>query len=212
MSYPEALKELGDRGFAGHGGFGSFPALVVIDFTNAFTNPAHRLGSEVGPQIAEANRLAAAFRAKNLPVFYTTIAYATEEEARSSNWSRKIEGVASLFHGSPDTEQDSRLERRPDEPVIAKKYASSFFGTDLDQRLRQAGVDTLVIVGCSTSGCVRATAVDACQNGYFAVVCREAVADRDPNAHSQALTDITLKYGDVLSREEIETLVAEAIA
>lgn len=212
MSYSEALNQLGERGFAGTGGFGKKPALVVIDLANAFTDPSHLLGSEAGEQIAESNRLAAAFRAQGLPVFYTIIEYGTEREAADSNWTRKIKGVASLFAGSHSSQLDPRVERGPDDAVIAKKYASGFFGTDLDRRLRDEGVDTVVIAGCSTSGCVRATAVDACQYGYFSVVCREAVGDRDRNAHDQALTDIGLKYGDVLARDDIEKLVAQAAA
>lgn len=210
MPNSSSLAGLTSRGFAGRGGFGKFPALVVIDFTAAFTTPSHRLGSDVSKEIEETNRLTARFRKTGFPVIYTAIAYDSEADAFSSNWRSKIEGISTLYSGNPDVEQDKRLDRIPEDPVVTKKYASAFFGTQLHDLLRGYGADTIVLAGCSTSGCVRATAVDACQHGYKVVVCQEAVADRHKEAHDQALVDIDLKYGDVMEREEIEKLVEMA--
>ncbi|WP_343314914.1 isochorismatase family protein [Brucella sp. BE17] len=201
------LESLTMRGFAGRSGFGKSPALVVVDFCKAFTVPEHQLGSDSLLEITETNHLTDSFRKHGLPVFYMIICYETQAEAEATNWRSKIDGVSTLHKGSWGVELDDRLNRLPDDPVISKKYASSFFATDLDARLTALGIDTVVITGTSTSGCVRATAVDACQYGYKAVVCREAVADRDRQAHNQALVDIELKYGDVLSRAEIERLL-----
>jgi|SRR5690625_4498398 len=198
------LSELRQKGFGGKAGFGTKPALVVIDFAKAFTDPSHALGSDVSVEIDETNALVHRFQQRDFPIFYMTIEYETPEAAAASNWRDKIEGIVSLYRGSRDSELDDRLKLRPQDHVIPKKYASSFFGTELAHLLQQRDVDTVVITGCATSGCVRATAVDACQYGLRAVVCREAVADRDRVAHAQALVDIDLKYGDVLSRAEIE--------
>jgi len=105
--------------------------------------------------------------------------------------------------GSPEVDQDDRLGRHEGESILVKKYASAFFGTDLLSRLNALRVDTLVIVGCTTSGCVRATAVDAIQNGLRPIVVREAVGDRDPAAHQQSLRDLQAKYADVVSADAV---------
>jgi len=204
-----AREDLERRGFAGKSGFGQKPALVVVDFVNAFTDPEHRLGSDVSKEIEATNVLIPIFRKNGRPVIFTTIEYSSAEEAAASNWRSKIDAVSELFRGSRESMQDGRLDREDADPVVAKKYASAFFGTDLAALLRESDTDTVVVAGCSTSGCVRATIVDACQYGFRAVVCREAVADRDLDAHDRTLLDIDLKYGDVLSIKEIEALLVD---
>ena len=97
---------------------------------------------------------------------------------------------------------DARLDMRPSDILLVKKYASCFFGTDLIPRLLAFGVDTLIITGCTTSGCVRASAVDSCQNGFRPMVVREAVGDRSQLAHDQSLFDLDAKYADVVSVDE----------
>lgn len=191
------------KGFAGRFGFGRRPALVVVDFTNAFTDPDHRLGSNSAIEIAATNEVIANFRAKGLPVIFTAIEYESAAAAASSNWRSKIDALSDLYRGSPDTVQDPRLAREDSDPIVNKEFASAFFRTTLEALLLECYVDTVVLAGCSTSGCVRATAVDACQLGFRVIVCHDAVADRSRIAHDQALVDIDLKYGDVLSRNEI---------
>ncbi|KAA0970876.1 isochorismatase family protein [Aureimonas fodinaquatilis] len=203
MSFALGSADLQRKGFAGRSGVGARPALIVIDFTRAFTDPQHRLGSDAQREIAATNDVIAQFRSKGLPVIFTAIEYGTAAQAAASNWRLKIEGIVSLYSGSPDTVQDDRLAREPTDPIINKQFASAFFRTDLEELLNSLAVDTVVLAGCSTSGCVRATAVDACQLGFKTIVCREAVADRDRTAHEQALVDIDLKYGDVLSGKEV---------
>jgi nicotinamidase-related amidase len=118
-----------------------------------------------------------------------------------------MSGTLTLRPGTPVVEIDSRLGRRPDEAIILKKYASVFFGTDLVSRLNARRVDTLILTGCTTSGCVRATAVDAVQNGYRPMVVREAVGDRAKAAHDQSLFDLQAKYADVVTvAETLEVL------
>jgi nicotinamidase-related amidase len=114
-----------------------------------------------------------------------------------------MKGLASLRAHTPGVEQDARLHRAPSDSLVVKKYASCFFGTDLASRLQSLRIDTLIIAGCTTSGCVRATVVDACQSGFRPIVALEAVSDRSPAAHAQSLVDIETKYGDVLPVAEI---------
>jgi nicotinamidase-related amidase len=98
---------------------------------------------------------------------------------------------------------DERLDMRRGDTLLTKRYASCFFGTDLGSRLAAGKIDTLIITGCTTSGCVRAMAVDSCQSGYRPVVVREAVGDRSAAAHEQSLFDLDAKYADVLSLDEV---------
>ena len=191
-----------ERGFGLRMGFGERPAVAVIDFVNAFTDPAMPLGSELGPQIEATQRLLAAAREAGLPIFYTVIHYDEPDMADAGVWRLKQAGLVSLQAGTSAVELDPRLGRRPGEQVILKKYASAFFGTDFLSRLNASRVDTLLIAGCTTSGCVRATAVDAVQSGIRPVVITEAVGDRAEAAHRQSLFDLDQKYADVVALDE----------
>ena len=184
-------------------GFGARPALLVIDLVNGFTDPASPLGSPVEEIIAQTNRLIDGAHEAGIAVLFSTILYEEKDCADAGLWVRKVKGLEVLMVSTAAVEQDRRLRRRDDDLVLAKKYASCFFGTDLFTRLHNRGIDTLVMAGCSTSGCVRATVVDACQNGFRPIVAREAVADRSPNAHAQSLLDIDALYGDVVSVDRI---------
>lgn len=111
--------------------------------------------------------------------------------------------MTTLRAGTPAVELDPRLQRLPGEGWLTKKYASCFFATDLASRLVSAGVDTLLLAGCTTSGCVRATTVNALQSGFRPMVVRECVGDRSQMAHDQSLFDLQAKYADVVSLEEV---------
>ena len=191
-----------ERGFGLKIGYGEKPALVVIDLVQGFTNPDLPLGANLTPQLAETRRLLEAARFAEIPVYYTTVAYEEGDLRDAGIWARKMAGLMTMRKGMPEVEVDPSLGRLPDEPVIAKKYASAFFGTDLLSRLNSLRVDTLLIAGCTTSGCVRATAVDAVQNGLRPMVVREAVGDRSPTAHDQSLFDLHAKYADVVGAED----------
>ena len=117
-------------------------------------------------------------------------------------WGIKMKGSLTLKAGTEAIEVDPRLDMRPTDSLLVKKYASCFFGTDLVSRLMNQRVDTLIITGCTTSGCVRATAVDAVQNGFRPMVVREAVGDRSAPAHEQSLFDLNAKYADVVGLDE----------
>lgn len=191
------IDQLIERGFGNQVGFGTAPALLVVDFLNAFTDPGSVLGAAVDREISAANALIDAARGAAAPVIFSAISYRQGDLGEAGVWPRKIAGLHLLREGSPEVAQDRRLHVTPGDSLLIKKYASCFFETDLLARLRTHRVDTLVVAGCSTSGCVRATVVDACQSGFRTIVARDAVADRSAEAHRQSLRDIEMKYGDV---------------
>ncbi len=200
-SFAAAIEEYKNKGLAGRVGFGKKPAILVIDFTLGFTDPSSPLGSNLDQAIEATNKLLEAARRKGIPVFFTAVAY-EEDLGDSGLWIKKIPSLAVLRSGSRFVDIDPRLERRPGEQLILKKYASAFFGTHLASTLTSCGVDTVIIAGCTTSGCVRASVVDAIQYGFRPIVVREAVGDRSKAAHEANLFDIEGKYGDVISLEE----------
>jgi nicotinamidase-related amidase len=190
------------RGFGQRIGFGERPGLVVIDILQAFTDPTQPLGADLSREIEAILQVLAAARAAGVPIFYTTVAYEEQDLRDAGIWALKQKGVMTLKAGTAGVELDPRLERRAEEPIILKKYASAFFGTDFVTRLSTRRIDTLLITGCTTSGCVRATAVDAVQNGLRPMVIREAVGDRAEAAHRQSLFDLEQKYADVVAVDE----------
>jgi maleamate amidohydrolase len=190
------------RGFGLRIGFGKRPALMVIDILNGFTDPNMPLGANLDSQIAAIKPLLDVSRKRSIPIFFSTVRYDDDDLKDAGIWALKQKGVTTLRTGTPAVEVDPRMNFQRPETLIVKKYASCFFGTDLVPRLLAHGVDTLIITGCTTSGCVRATAVDACQNGFRPMVVREAVGDRSEAAHKQSLFDLDAKYADVVPLEE----------
>jgi len=199
------------RGFGGRQGAGERPAIVVVDFIEGFTNPESALACDADSAVEATRSLLDAARAASVPVFFTTVAYDEGDLERAAMFIAKAPALATLRPGSPWIEVDARLGRRPEEPVLVKLFASSFFGTNLDELLREARCDTVVVTGASTSGCVRATVVDALQYGYRVLVPRDGVADRAIDAHNGSLLDIDAKYGDVVSIDEAIAAVASAV-
>jgi nicotinamidase-related amidase len=192
-----------ERGFGLPTGFGERPAILVIDIMKAFTDPSNPLGSDLSTQIAATNRVLDAAHAAGAPVFFSLVAYDEPNCADAGIWGEKMTGLHGLVAGSPAVALDERLHREPHDAVFVKKYASCFFGTDLVSRLTARRIDTLVITGCTTSGCVRASAVDGIQYGFRPIVVREAVGDRSKPAHDQSLFDIQAKYGDVMNVDAV---------
>ena len=190
------------RGFGVTLGFGERPALLVVDMLRAFTDPARPLGASLDAEIAATSRLLACARATGVPVFFSVVRYEANDLADAGLWAIKVKGSTSLRAGTDGVEIDPRLEPRSTESIVVKKYASCFFGTDLLSRLVNRRIDTLVLAGCTTSGCVRATAVDALQNGFRPMVVREAVGDRSRAAHDQSLFDLQAKYADVVALDD----------
>ena len=183
---------------------GSRPAVLVVDFSRGFTDPASTMGSDLTNEVEATTRLLAAARAKGIPVVFTTIGFESNLKD-GSLWLQKAPGLAELQIGGKWVEIDPRLQRGEDEVVILKKGASAFFGTNLPSVLVSQGVDTVVLCGATTSGCIRATAVDLLQYGYPTLVPRECVGDRAQAPHEANLVDIQAKYADVVSVEDALT-------
>ena len=184
---------------------GAKPALLVVDFVRAYLLPESPLYAAVEPARAAAEELLGLARAASIPVMHTNVVY-EPGGADGGVFFRKLPALASFERGShPELAAFAEgLEPRPGEPVFSKQYASAFFGTRLAEALRAQAVDTVLIAGVSTSGCVRATAVDACQHGFVPLVVREAVGDRHPAPHEANLFDLQAKYAEVVSLAEAE--------
>lgn len=184
---------------------GRKPALVVVDFVRAYLVPGSPLYAGVDDARAAAVTLLARARAAGIPVMHTNVAY-EPGGADGGVFFRKLPALASFERGRhPELAAFAEgLEPRPGEPVFTKQYASAFFGTGLADALRARGVDTVLVAGVSTSGCVRATAVDACQHGFVPLVVRDAVGDRHPAPHEANLFDLQAKYAEVVSLAEAE--------
>jgi maleamate amidohydrolase len=190
-------------GFHGRAGFGSRPALLVIDVNLGFTDPASPLVCDLDGMVEAIARLLDETRAADLPVVYTTVSYTEGDKVAAAAFIDKIPALLTLEAGSPWVEIDPRIAPLPHEPVLNKLFASAFFGTPLSSLLTSAGCDSVIVTGASTSGCIRATVVDALQHGFRPVVPREAVGDRNAAAHEANLYDIDTKYGDVVPLDEV---------
>jgi maleamate amidohydrolase len=191
-----------ERGFGLKIGFGRNPALIIIDLVKAFTDPKRMLGANLDQEIEATKPLLAVAHERSMPVFFSTVRYDDADLRDAGIWALKQKGVVTLKNDTDGWQIDPRLDFGPTDSLLFNKYASCFFGTDLVPRLNSRGVDTLIMTGCTTSGCVRATAVDAVQNGFRPMVVREAVGDRSKPAHEQSLFDLNAKYADVVSLEE----------
>ena len=197
----KTLESYKSKGFASRSGFGKRPALLIVDFMNGFTDPSSPLGGDYTNELRATNSLLAAFRRASLPIAYTVIEY--DPDFRDAGvFIEKVPSLAVLQRGSPMCHVDDRIKPQPSDYIVSKKYASSFFGTNLDTWMRNNGVDTCVIVGCTTSGCIRASAVDSLQHGFRTIVVREGVGDRAEGPHEANLFDIDAKYGDVIGLDE----------
>ena len=187
-------------------GAGRWPALLLVDFARGWTDPASPVSLPLDAQLECAARLLAATREAGAPVVFVTSAY-EPAELGTVRMLQKTPRVRVLAADSPLVEIDPRIEPRPEELVLVKKHGSAFFGTELASYLVTQGVDTLLIGGCITSGCVRASAVDGAQHGFRSLVVADAAGDRTPEAHATSLQSIDDLYGDVVtSAEAIEYL------
>jgi len=191
--------------FGGTVGFGNRPAVLVVDFIKAYTTPESPL---YAPDVVTAAKRTASFldgaRSLGVPIIYTRVLYHSSG-MDGGVFVEKVPALKTLVEGEPLGEIVDDVMPRPDDLVLIKNYASAFFGTSLATTLTALGIDTLILTGCSTSGCVRATAIDGLQYGYRVVVPRECVGDRHVDPHEANLFDINAKYGDVLPVRDVET-------
>jgi nicotinamidase-related amidase len=183
--------------------------LLIVDFVRAYLTPGSPLYAGVESARDAAVKLLAAARRAGIPVMHTNVVY--EPGGRDGGvFFRKLPALAGFERGKhPELAAFGEgLEPLASEPVFSKQYASAFFGTKLAPALKSLGVDTLLIAGVSTSGCVRATAVDACQHGFVPLVVRDAVGDRHPAPHEANLFDLQAKYAEVIDLAAAEQYLA----
>ena len=186
-------------------GLGQCPALLIVDVIKGFTDPDCPLGSEAA-SVVEANcQLMEVFHSQNRPVYLTTVVYDSDEQA--SVFRARVPALNVLSRGSHWCDIDPRLPLSASDVIVEKTHASAFHGTGLAEQLINKGIDSLIITGLTTSGCVRASAVDGLQHNFKVVIPEEATGDRDPNAHLANLYDLNAKYVDVLGLEDVLALL-----
>lgn len=204
----DAKSYYASHGIGGRVGFGTRPALLVIDMQNDFLDPGGHLdmGPEARGVIPQIARVVEAARRAGIPIVYTAQTH-RPDFADGPRWVDKFTGFkqGGLREGTRGVQIVDELAPRPGERVIKKLRPSGFFATEMDLYLRSLGVDTTILVGCTTSGCVRATALDAFSYNYRVIVPRECVADRAKQPHEANLFDIEMKLGDVVGIEEVLT-------
>jgi maleamate amidohydrolase len=208
---PDLGADYQQAGFGGRLPFGRKPALVIVDFVRAYIEPGSPLYANCAPAFESAKRVLAGARAAGIPVIFTGVEY-EPGGINGGIFFRKVGALRVFERGSRLGEYCDGLEPRAGEWLLLKQYASAFFGTTLAPTLTAQGVDTVIITGVSTSGCVRATALDACQHGFIPYVVRDAVGDRDPRPHEANLFDLQAKYAEVVTEAAILALMKGAAA
>jgi len=184
-------------------GFGKKSALVVIDLLKGYTTEGSPLYAPgVVDCVAQMPELLQAARAAGIPIFHTQVRYTKPDFIDGGIWVKKAPVLCALVEGDPYAEICDEVLPQEGEVLITKQYASVFFGTSFSSSLVGLGVDTLIITGCTTSGCIRATAVDCVQHGFRPICVRECIGDRHEGPHEANLFDINAKYGDVISKPE----------
>ena len=190
------------QGFAQPVGFGTRPALLIVDFVVGFTDPAHFGGGNIAPAIDRTVTLLAYARALGWSVAHTRVVYA-EDGSDAGAFTAKVPSLLKLTEASPLSHIVAELTPAPGELVIKKRQASAFFGTELAGWLHYRGVDTLLVAGCTTSGCIRASVVDGVSHNFRTVVLTDCVGDRAIGPHEANLFDMGQKYADLRSSDEV---------
>ncbi|MFD3578603.1 isochorismatase family protein [Streptomyces sp. NPDC058644] len=204
MNYGQETERTYERaGFGAPVRRGSRPAILVVDLTRGFTEDGFPSGADLTEVVRSVGELIESGRPADVPVVFTAISYTPAEATGDAvTWLHKAQGMRSLVEGSEEVVLDPRLPRDPGDLMVVKKGASAFFGTSLAALLTGLGCDTVLVCGATTSGCVRATAVDAVQSGFSVLVPRACVGDRAAGPHEASLFDIQAKYGDVIDLKE----------
>jgi maleamate amidohydrolase len=199
------------QGFANTVGLGVAPALVIVDFVIGFTDPAHFGGGNIGPAIERTVQLLALARAQGWPVVHTRVVYA-DDGSNGGVFARKVPALLGLTETSHLSQIVPELTPIAGELVLRKTHASAFFGTALASWLAGRRVDTLLVTGCTTSGCVRATVVDSSAHNFRTVVMTDCVGDRAIGPHDANLFDMQQKYADLMTLAELQAAVAPSAA
>jgi maleamate amidohydrolase len=190
------------QGFAQPVGIGEAPAVVIVDFVHGFTDPAHFGGGNIGEAITHTVDLLALARARNWPVVHTRVVYA-DDGSDCGGFTRKVPALRGLTETSKLSQIVPELQPAPGELILRKHNASAFFGTELAGLLGYRRIDTLLIAGCTTSGCVRATVIDSCSHNFRTIVVTDCVGDRAIAPHEANLFDMQQKYADLMTTAEI---------
>ncbi len=192
-------------------GFGQRPALILVDFVEAYFDRSCELYADVDDALASALRVRDAARAAGIPVIYTNVVY-HPSGVNGGVFFRKAKPLRHLVQGSPMGAWPAGLEPAADELVISKQYPSAFFGTSLSSTLTAAGIDTLIITGLTTSGCIRATCIDTASYGFIPIIVADACGDRHSAPHEANLFDMNAKYADVVSEADTLTYLGALAA
>lgn len=188
---------------------GDSPALIVVDLQNGETDPNEPIGSDLSGVIERTNELVDICHEIDMPVIFTRVVYTRPDAVDGGLWPKQIPTLAEWTRGTYPTELDDRVHVHEDDHVLEKPHASSFHGTELASMLTAMGVDTLLVTGCSTGGCIRATVSDASAHGFVPIVPKSCVADRSEEQHDAHLWDIDAKFGDVVSTEETKAYLED---
>src|SRR5262249_38753571 len=199
------------QGFGQSVGIGRRPALCVVDFVNGFVDPAIFGGGNIADAVTRTVPLLAAARRRGLPVAFTRVVY-REDGSDDCAFVRKVPALATLTETAPAGQIVPELAPLPDEVILRKTQPSAFFGTGYAELLRKQGVDTVIVAGCTTSGCVRATVVDAMSHNFRTIVARDGVGDRSIAAHEANLFDMEQKYADIMEAAAIVAWLDRAAA
>jgi maleamate amidohydrolase len=195
------------QGFGGSVGIGARPALCIVDFVEGLVDPKVFGGGNIAAAVANTVRLLAAARQCGLPIAFSRVVYA-EDSSDDCVFVRKVPGLAKLTERAPAGQIVSELRPKPNELILRKTQPSAFFGTNYAEHLRHHGIDTLIVTGCTTSGCVRATVVDAMSHNFRTIVARDCVGDRSLAAHQANLFDMEQKYADLVDANAIIAALA----
>lgn len=189
-------------GFGGELTYGKKPALLLIDFAKAYITPECGLYAGVEKSAQEAKKILEQARQANIMIIFTRVEF-TPGGLDGGVFYKKVPALRNFLRGSPMAEFVEGLEPKENEIIITKQYASAFFGTNLASTLTSNKIDTLLITGWSTSGCVRASALDACQSGFIPIIIEEAVGDRDPKVNNSNLFDLQAKYAEIKKKSDV---------
>lgn len=187
--------------------FGESPAVLIVDVVMAYLDPASPLYAGVEGALASCERLVAAARTASVPVIFTNVEYQPGGKDGGVFY-RKVPALSVFERGSSLGAFPPTLQPLPGELIVIKQYASAFFATPLASSLSASGIDSLLIGGFSTSGCIRATALDACQHGFIPFVVSDACGDRHPDPHAANLFDLQAKYAEVIGEHDALNLLA----
>jgi len=198
-------------GFGGRLEFGQRPALLIVDVVMAYLDPASPLYARGEAALASNRRLADTARGAGVPVIFTNVVYGPDG-VEGGMFFRKVPALSAFVKGSSAGDFPPELQPEPGELVVSKHYPSAFFGTSLASTLHSRRIDTVLVTGYSTSGCVRATALDALCHGFAPFVVSDACADRDERPHLQNLFDMGAKMAEVVDEARAISLLASVSA